>query len=73
MRGRFVPVGYTPLNFITGDGNVHSTIRDLAKWEKFLHTLDYHLPARELLWSPVLIKGQKSELWRWLEIDAPEV
>jgi hypothetical protein len=52
----FVPVGYTPMNFITGDGNVHSTIRDLAAWEKFLHTLDYNLPARKLLWSPVLIK-----------------
>ena len=59
VRGRFVPVGYTPLNFIKGDGNVHSTIRDLAMWERFLHTLDYHLPARELLWSPVLIKNNK--------------
>lgn len=59
VKGRFVPVGYTPLNFIVGDGNVHSTIRDLAKWEKFLHTLDYNLPARELLWSPVLIKNRK--------------
>lgn len=59
VRGRFVPVGYTPLNFIKGDGNVHSTIRDLAMWEKFLHSLDYHLPARELLWSPVLIKNRK--------------
>jgi CubicO group peptidase (beta-lactamase class C family) len=28
VKGRFVPVGYTPLNFIVGDGNVHSTIRD---------------------------------------------
>ena len=60
VNGRFVPVGYTPLNFINGDGNVHSTIVDLAKWERFLHTLDYHLPARELLWSPVLIKGRKT-------------
>ena len=59
VRGRFVPVGYTPLNFIKGDGNVHSTIRDMAMWERFLHTLDYHLPARELLWSPVLIKNNK--------------
>jgi len=56
---RFVPVGYTPLNFITGDGNVHSTIRDLARWERFLHSLDYNLPARELLWSPVMIKNRK--------------
>lgn len=59
VKGRFVPVGYTALNFITGDGNVHSTIRDLAKWETFLHSLDYNLPARELLWSPVLIKNRK--------------
>ncbi|MGI8734490.1 MAG: serine hydrolase domain-containing protein [Pyrinomonadaceae bacterium] len=59
VKGRFVPVGYTPLNFIVGDGNVHSTIRDLATWERFLHTLDYNLPARELLWSPVLIKNRK--------------
>ena len=59
VKGRFVPVGYTPLNFIVGDGNVHSTILDLAMWEKFLHTLDYNVPARELLWSPVLIKNRK--------------
>jgi CubicO group peptidase (beta-lactamase class C family) len=59
VKDRFVPVGYTPLNFIKGDGNVHSTIRDLAAWEKFLHTLDYNLPARKLLWSPVLIKNRK--------------
>jgi CubicO group peptidase (beta-lactamase class C family) len=56
VRGRFVPIGYTPLNFISGDGNVHSTIRDLANWETFLHSLDYNLPARELLWSPVMTK-----------------
>jgi CubicO group peptidase (beta-lactamase class C family) len=62
VRDRFVPVGYTPLNFITGDGNVHSTIRDLANWEKWLHSLDYNLPVRELIWSPVLIKhNQKVE------------
>jgi len=59
VKSHFVPVGYTPLNFIVGDGNVHSTIRDLAMWEKFLHKLDYHLPARALLWSPVLIKNRK--------------
>jgi CubicO group peptidase (beta-lactamase class C family) len=59
VKDRFVPVGYTPLNFIVGDGNIHSTIRDLAMWEKFHHTLDYNLPARELLWSPVLIKNHK--------------
>ena len=59
VKDRFVPVGYTPLNFIVGDGNVHSTIKNLARWERFHHTLDYNLPARELLWSPVLIKNRK--------------
>lgn len=59
VKDRFIPVGYTPLNFIVGDGNVHSTILDLAVWEKFLHKLDYNLPARELLWAPVLIKNRK--------------
>jgi CubicO group peptidase (beta-lactamase class C family) len=40
VDGRFVPVGYTPLNFITGDGNVHSTIKDLLRWELSLHAND---------------------------------
>jgi CubicO group peptidase (beta-lactamase class C family) len=40
VGGRFVPVGYTPLNFITGDGNVHSTIKDLLRWELSLHVND---------------------------------
>ena len=40
VGGRFVPVGYTPLNFITGDGNVHSTIKDLLRWELSLNVND---------------------------------
>ena len=40
VNRRFVPVGYTPLNFITGDGNVHSTIKDLLRWELSLHAND---------------------------------
>jgi CubicO group peptidase (beta-lactamase class C family) len=67
---RFIPVGYTPLNFVYGDGNVHSTIRDLAKWELRLHQLDHASfcstsksaqsrakRIRELLWSPVREHG----------------
>lgn len=30
---RFIPVGYSPLNFIFGDGNIQSTIVDMAKWD----------------------------------------
>jgi len=73
VGGRFVPVGYTPLNFITGDGNVHSTIKDLLRWELSLHVNDivglcFPTQAknfgqgniiRELLWSPVQLKQRK--------------
>jgi CubicO group peptidase (beta-lactamase class C family) len=73
VNGRFVPVGYTPLNFITGDGNVHSTITDLLRWELSLYVHDIMglcFPAeakkqargnsfRELLWTPVQIKPRK--------------
>src|SRR4030095_2104238 len=55
VSGHFVPVGYTPLNFITGDGNVHSTIVDLAKGERNLHELEFN-PVSELLWKPVKVK-----------------
>ena len=67
VRGEgFVPVGYTPLNYIYGDGNIHSTILDLMKWEVALHRLDYHTMCstpergyrdlkriRDLMWTPV--------------------
>jgi len=73
VNGRFVPVGYTPLNFITGDGNVHSTIKDMLRWELSLALLDFlglcfpeqakefgeGFNWREVLWSPVLIKKGK--------------
>ena len=36
----FVPVGYSPMNFIYGDGNIHSTIADMAKWDHYLTKLD---------------------------------
>lgn len=75
VNGRFVPVGYTPLNFITGDGNVHTTIKDLLRWELSLHVndimglcfpnearkigSDYGTSVRDLLWSPVQLKQHK--------------
>jgi CubicO group peptidase (beta-lactamase class C family) len=68
----FVPVGYTPLNFIHGDGNVHSNILDLARWDAHLHRLDYRSMCsrnsaerreaehvRDLLWDPVMTKNRK--------------
>ncbi|MEP6570229.1 MAG: serine hydrolase domain-containing protein [Acidobacteriota bacterium] len=68
----FVPVGYTPLNFIYGDGNVHSTIMDLARWEMNLQNIDYGAmytkkksdksafnEIRNLLWAPVHLKNRK--------------
>jgi CubicO group peptidase (beta-lactamase class C family) len=67
----FFPVGYTPMNFITGDGNVHSTIVDLATWEKFLYEFDDelvrtdHAGLRELLWAPVKLKNRKQVDYGW--------
>jgi CubicO group peptidase (beta-lactamase class C family) len=67
----FVPVGYTPLNFIYGDGNIHSTIIDLAKWDNNLQNIAYAaVSARkksdraafkdnlDLLWAPVHLKNR---------------
>jgi CubicO group peptidase (beta-lactamase class C family) len=73
VKGKgFVPIGYTPMNFIYGDGNIHSTILDIAKWEMNLQRIDYaamftkeesdriatNLVAN-LLWSPVQLKNRK--------------
>lgn len=60
VSGRFVPVGYTPLNFINGDGNVHSTIVDLAKWDRNLHELESN-PISELLWTPVKVRSRRKQ------------
>lgn len=65
VNGRFVPVGYTPLNFITGDGNIHSTIEDLATWEVGLHQDEMQglkidgKTTREVLWTPAQLKNRK--------------
>lgn len=68
----YVPVGYTPLNFIHGDGNVHSNIMDLARWDAHLHRLDYTSMCspnrtsrseaehvRDLLWDPIRLRNRK--------------
>ena len=68
----FVPVGYTPLNFLTGDGNVHSTIVDMALWDLQLHWIEkaslgiadksyqkFAANLRELLWAPVQVERRK--------------
>ena len=64
----FVPVGYTPMNFLTGDGNVHSTIVDLAIWEKLLNVLDDESGSggiREALWRPAKLKNRKRVNYGW--------
>jgi CubicO group peptidase (beta-lactamase class C family) len=68
----YVPVGYTPLNFIYGDGNIHSTIVDMAKWDAHLTLLDQMtickslvkaernaIAARSILWEPAKLRHRK--------------
>jgi CubicO group peptidase (beta-lactamase class C family) len=68
----FVPVGYSPMNFIYGDGNIHSTIVDMAKWDRYLTRLDRRtifksdakggeeaVNARSILWEPATLLHQK--------------
>jgi CubicO group peptidase (beta-lactamase class C family) len=78
----FVPVGYTPMNFINGDGNVHSTIMDMAIWESLLNELDdVTAPTdsggvRETMWKPALLKNRKRVDYGWgwnLRTDKYEV
>jgi CubicO group peptidase (beta-lactamase class C family) len=70
----FVPVGYSPMNFVYGDGNIHSTIVDMAKWDHYLTTLDRQtifesgaagekrgVNARSILWEPAKLLHQKQE------------
>jgi len=72
VSGRgFVPVGYTPMNFLTGDGNIHSTIVDLAIWENLLNVFDDVMARgdmralRERLWTPVKLKSRKKVDYGW--------
>jgi CubicO group peptidase (beta-lactamase class C family) len=68
----FVSVGYSPMNFIYGDGNIHSTIVDMAKWDAHLTLLDHKsifeshtkrktpaVDARSILWLPAKLLHQK--------------
>jgi CubicO group peptidase (beta-lactamase class C family) len=73
LRDRgFVSVGYSPLNFTYGDGNIHSTIMDMAKWDAHLTLLDYmticgppakggqpEVDARSIMWKPAKLINQK--------------
>jgi CubicO group peptidase (beta-lactamase class C family) len=73
IKNRFVPVGYTPLNFINGDGNVHSTIVDMLRWELSLTGHEIYglcfpdeakkmtggVSFRDLMWTPTEIKHGK--------------
>jgi CubicO group peptidase (beta-lactamase class C family) len=73
VKGRgYVPVGYSPLNFIYGDGNIHSTIVDMAKWDAHLTLLDsmtvcesevkserHAVDARSILWEPAKLRQRK--------------
>src|ERR1043166_363613 len=72
-RGKgYVPVGYTPVNYVYGDGNIQSTIVDMAKWDAHLTLLDYMnvctdqpecekhtLDARTLIWEPAELRGRR--------------
>jgi len=68
----FVPVGYSPMNFTYGDGNIHSTIGDMAKWDAHLTRLDHmtisqahsedqkpEVDGRSILWLPATLPHQK--------------
>ena len=70
----FVSVGYSPMNFVYGDGNIHSTIVDMAKWDHYLTRLDRQtileseaggeagVGARSILWEPAkLLHEQQDE------------
>ena len=75
VKGKgFVPVGYSPMNFVYGDGNIHSTIVDMAKWDHYLTRLDRQtileaeaggeagVGARSILWEPAkLLHEQQDE------------
>jgi CubicO group peptidase (beta-lactamase class C family) len=32
-------IDYTSFNYIYGDGNVHTTVRDMAKWDRAIHVI----------------------------------
>ena len=37
----FVMEGYTPINFVYGDGNIHSTLDDMIKWVQALDNIEH--------------------------------
>lgn len=42
----FVMEGYTPINFVYGDGNIHSTLGDMIKWVQAIDKLEHGLPGK---------------------------
>jgi|GEM_PF-1096655 len=64
VKGRgFVPVGYTPLNFIFGDGNVHSTILDLLRWETHLYSNEFWALVDPEFFAQAGFKNFSEYLW----------
>jgi CubicO group peptidase (beta-lactamase class C family) len=55
----FVMEGYTPINFVYGDGNIHSTLSDMIKWVQALDKIE-HGRAGALLKRETLVTAFQS-------------
>ncbi|MGH9930110.1 MAG: serine hydrolase domain-containing protein [Pyrinomonadaceae bacterium] len=73
VKESVVPVGYTPLNFIYGDGNVHSTILDLAKWDLALHRLDYATMCSRPETENHCVKKFRDRIWKPVKVHNKQV
>lgn len=61
--GRLADVDYTPLNFIYGDGNVQSTVEELAQWDQALYSERLvHAATLQQAFTPAKLRhGRSSE------------